>query len=201
MIASWGGQLVESISTGSLFSRFTPVGTLHTFNKTHHAEWRLCREWAVRRHAVLEHREGCGRASSTGAGCWWRGTRPTLQTCNGTVRLLTLACTRLCARCSPPQSHVKFTSTSRPVSGDTSQMSASFVKKLHKEIGMASASTTEVPCGVRADVGPLGGCQPHACRFFNLDVEAAELTVLETIDFNFRCGTYRCVYDRARRPA
>ena len=100
---------------------------------------------------------------------------------SSTVRLLTFACTRRCAR--PPrrmQSSLQDAGCGA-VSGDTSQMSESFVKRWHK--GITSESTSPRPrCSARR-CRTSWRIPTSRIRLFQPRREGAKLTVLETIDF------------------
>jgi FkbM family methyltransferase len=82
------------------------------------------------------------------------------------------------AICAPPSFEVAFDTGSLPaVSGDIAEMAPGFLEKWHNN-GRTKVSKT--PCA------PMSEFLKNTAHvdFFSLDVEGAELTVLETIDFN-----------------
>ena len=81
------------------------------------------------------------------------------------------------AVCAPPQTNVSFVKTPGAVAGDMDEMSESFKKRWHHR----RLRTVEVACLPMSDILAQAGIT--RVDFFSLDVEGAELTVLETLDF------------------
>ena len=82
------------------------------------------------------------------------------------------------AVCAPPQTKLQFTIASGPVSGALNEMSDSFKSQWHPS---KDEPTITVACRPMSKIMAMVGIT-HV-DFFSLDVEGAELTVLETIDF------------------
>lgn len=83
------------------------------------------------------------------------------------------------AICTPPQTHITFwDSNNSLVGGDRDEMSASFKKRWHKSNGTGGVLT---PCYPMSHYLQLA--EVRHVDFFSLDVEGAELKVLQTINF------------------
>jgi FkbM family methyltransferase len=81
------------------------------------------------------------------------------------------------AVCAPPQTHVTFVESGGAISGDINEMSKKFKARWKTQ----QHGTVMVPCLPMSHILQKAGIT-HV-DFFSLDVEGAELTVLETIDF------------------
>ena len=99
------------------------------------------------------------------------------------------------AVCAPPTSTVQFSVQGSPVSGDVSQMAKGFVEKWHPD----EVESVTVPC--RPMSALLLQAEIKHVHFFSLDVEGAELEVLETIDFaRVRIDVFVIELDRHNPP-